>query len=301
MANGIGFNYPGNDFFNYRPDGAGAHRYDLPPVYAPSWVPPQQQQTAAPSDVSPQLNAYLFGGEGGSNGVGGGQAGLGVGIGNNGIGATADTSNTTTSTLGGFLGAVNTALGITNPVGMVAALRGAVTNTDPEESVIGGIVDGLMGHATRGEVNAAMNSPAFGGGTVGTDPSVDTSNSPSESNAPSTGGPGAPGGQGGGMGGPGGVGGTAGAGEGATGADGSDMAAGGIVEGIGGGQEDNVPAQLSVGEYVIPADVVSALGDGNNDAGASKLDQFLQAVREHKAVKGHPPKAKGIGSYMGAE
>lgn len=42
------------------------------------------------------------------------------------------------------------------------------------------------------------------------------------------------------------------------------------------------PAALSEGEYVIPADVVSMLGDGNSDAGAKILDQFCKQIRKEK-------------------
>ena len=46
---------------------------------------------------------------------------------------------------------------------------------------------------------------------------------------------------------------------------------------------DNVePAALSDGEYVIPADVVSHLGNGNSDAGAKVLDKFLVRVRKER-------------------
>ena len=71
----------------------------------------------------------------------------------------------------------------------------------------------------------------------------------------------------------------------------------------GGGQEDNVPAMLSPKEYVMDADVVSALGDGNPDHGAKKLDAFRAKVRAHKRGAPSsriPPKAKSIESYMGA-
>ena len=39
------------------------------------------------------------------------------------------------------------------------------------------------------------------------------------------------------------------------------------------------PAALSDGEYVITADVVSHLGNGNSDAGAKVLDGFMEDVR----------------------
>jgi hypothetical protein len=41
-------------------------------------------------------------------------------------------------------------------------------------------------------------------------------------------------------------------------------------------------ARLSDGEYVIPADVVSHLGNGNSDAGAKVLDQLLSRVRKER-------------------
>ena len=39
------------------------------------------------------------------------------------------------------------------------------------------------------------------------------------------------------------------------------------------------PAKLSHGEFVIPADVVSHLGNGNSDAGAKKLYQMMDKIR----------------------
>jgi hypothetical protein len=46
--------------------------------------------------------------------------------------------------------------------------------------------------------------------------------------------------------------------------------------------EGQQPAALSQGEYVIPADVVALLGDGNNEAGASVLQAFLDQIRQLK-------------------
>ena len=40
------------------------------------------------------------------------------------------------------------------------------------------------------------------------------------------------------------------------------------------------PAALSDGEYVIPADVVSGLGNGSSDAGAEKLFAMMDRVRK---------------------
>lgn len=58
------------------------------------------------------------------------------------------------------------------------------------------------------------------------------------------------------------------------------------VKGDGDGTSDSVPAMLATGEFVIPADVVSALGNGDSDSGASALDEFLKSVRNHKHSNG---------------
>lgn len=59
------------------------------------------------------------------------------------------------------------------------------------------------------------------------------------------------------------------------------------LQGITDGMEDKIntsiddtqPAKLSHGEFVIPADVVSHLGNGNSDAGAKKLYQMMDRIR----------------------
>lgn len=65
-----------------------------------------------------------------------------------------------------------------------------------------------------------------------------------------------------------------------------------------GGQKDNVPAMLSEDEFVMPADVVSHLGDGSSAAGGGALTQFVANVRKHKAVRGMPPPARSPAAYM---
>jgi hypothetical protein len=73
------------------------------------------------------------------------------------------------------------------------------------------------------------------------------------------------------------------------------------VSGGSGGQADTIPAKLSHGEYVMDADVVSALGDGNNEAGANKLDQMREAIRAHKRSApptSIPPKAHAPMAYL---
>ena len=44
--------------------------------------------------------------------------------------------------------------------------------------------------------------------------------------------------------------------------------------------DEEQPALLSHGEFVIPADVVSHLGNGNSEAGAEKLYQMMDRIRE---------------------
>lgn len=82
------------------------------------------------------------------------------------------------------------------------------------------------------------------------------------------------------------------------------MASGGsrrLVTGPSGGQDDLVDARLSPGEYVMDADIVSSLGDGNNAAGAARLDAMREHVRRHKrsgSTRKIPPKAKSPLAYM---
>ena len=58
---------------------------------------------------------------------------------------------------------------------------------------------------------------------------------------------------------------------------------------------------LANGEFVIPADVVSGLGNGSNDAGAKVLDEFMRTIRQHKRNVGAdqlPPDSKGPLTYL---
>jgi hypothetical protein len=48
------------------------------------------------------------------------------------------------------------------------------------------------------------------------------------------------------------------------------------------GRTDDIPALLSPGEYVMDAETVALLGNGNNDAGAKRLDHMREAVRKQK-------------------
>jgi hypothetical protein len=68
---------------------------------------------------------------------------------------------------------------------------------------------------------------------------------------------------------------------------GGGMAKGRYLQGQTDGMADELPAQigqdqpaaLSHGEFVIPADVVSHMGNGNSDAGAKKLYQMMDKIR----------------------
>jgi len=75
----------------------------------------------------------------------------------------------------------------------------------------------------------------------------------------------------------------------------------GLLAGNTAGQDDSINARLSDGEYVMDADIVAALGDGNTAAGARKLDQMRESIRRHKRSAPHdsiPPKAKSIEAYL---
>ena len=80
---------------------------------------------------------------------------------------------------------------------------------------------------------------------------------------------------------------------------------GGMVRGRGDGRSDSVPGvvlgrgramdavAVSDGEYVIPADAVSALGRGSSDAGARKLDRMVEETRAgYRAHLGRIPEPR---------
>jgi len=73
-----------------------------------------------------------------------------------------------------------------------------------------------------------------------------------------------------------------------------------LLKGPGDGMSDNIPAtiagkqpaRLADGEFVIPADVVSHLGNGSTEAGAKKLHKMMNDVR--KARTGNSKQGKQI-------
>jgi hypothetical protein len=79
-----------------------------------------------------------------------------------------------------------------------------------------------------------------------------------------------------------------------------ELAKGRYLNGSTDGMEDKIPAtisgkqpaRLSHGEFVVPADVVSHLGNGNSNAGAQRLYDMMDRVR--KARTGNPKQGKQI-------
>lgn len=78
------------------------------------------------------------------------------------------------------------------------------------------------------------------------------------------------------------------------------MAQGGYLDGAGDGMSDSIPAtiedkqpaRLADGEFVVPADVVSHIGNGSSKAGSKRLYSMLDRVR--KARTGHTKQGKEI-------
>ncbi len=72
----------------------------------------------------------------------------------------------------------------------------------------------------------------------------------------------------------------------------------GLVDGPGGGMDDMVqgsisdgrPVAVSPGEYIVPADVVSAAGDGNTGGGAKFFDDLIESIRVSKNGTSEQPK-----------
>jgi hypothetical protein len=80
-----------------------------------------------------------------------------------------------------------------------------------------------------------------------------------------------------------------------------DKIAGGRIRGAGGGMDDLIPGsiegrqqvRLADGEFVVPADVVSGLGDGSTDQGVRRLHEMMNTVRKQRTGKEAQPKSIG--------
>jgi hypothetical protein len=79
-----------------------------------------------------------------------------------------------------------------------------------------------------------------------------------------------------------------------------------LLKGPGDGMSDNIPAmigskqpaRLADGEFVVPADVVSHLGNGSTDAGAQKLHSMMDNVRKARTGKKAQGKQIKADKYM---
>tara|TARA_R100000234_G_scaffold39298_1_gene23408 strand:+ start:7193 stop:8320 length:1128 start_codon:yes stop_codon:yes gene_type:complete len=75
------------------------------------------------------------------------------------------------------------------------------------------------------------------------------------------------------------------------------MAQDGMVKGVGDGMDDMIPATLegeqdvvlSDGEFIVPADVVSGIGNGSSDAGSEALYEMMDRVRKLRTGKESQP------------
>lgn len=80
-----------------------------------------------------------------------------------------------------------------------------------------------------------------------------------------------------------------------------DRITGGRVKGAGGGMDDLIPGtiegrqkvRLADGEFVLPADIVSGIGDGSTDQGVRRLHEMMNRVRKERTGKTAQPKAIG--------
>lgn len=81
-----------------------------------------------------------------------------------------------------------------------------------------------------------------------------------------------------------------------------DFRHGAHVAGEGDGQSDDIKAMLADGEFVFPADVVSALGNGSTKAGSDKLYEMMHSIRNRARSSGPkdlpPPALKSPLDYL---
>lgn len=55
----------------------------------------------------------------------------------------------------------------------------------------------------------------------------------------------------------------------------------GFLKTAGHGRTDNIPVNVPNGAYVLPADILSGLGQGNTLAGVKTMDRVLQPIMRH--------------------
>ena len=81
-----------------------------------------------------------------------------------------------------------------------------------------------------------------------------------------------------------------------------------MLKGPGDGMSDSIPAvigskqpaRLADGEFVVPADVVSHLGNGSTDAGAKKLYSMMDKIRKARTGKKKQAPAVNVSKYLPA-
>ena len=81
-----------------------------------------------------------------------------------------------------------------------------------------------------------------------------------------------------------------------------------LLKGPGDGMSDNIPARIGAkqparladGEFVVPADVVSGIGNGSTDAGARKLYAMMDKVRKARTGSKRQGKEINPSKYMPA-
>ena len=81
-----------------------------------------------------------------------------------------------------------------------------------------------------------------------------------------------------------------------------------LLKGPGDGMSDHIPAQIGAkqparladGEFVVPADVVSHLGNGSTDAGAKRLYSMMDKVRQARTGKKKQAPAVNTNKYLPA-
>jgi hypothetical protein len=81
-----------------------------------------------------------------------------------------------------------------------------------------------------------------------------------------------------------------------------------MLKGPGDGMSDNIPAtigskqpaRLADGEFVVPADVVSHLGNGSTDAGAKQLYSMMDKIRAARTGTKKQGKRINPSKYMPA-
>ena len=79
-----------------------------------------------------------------------------------------------------------------------------------------------------------------------------------------------------------------------------------LLKGPGDGMSDNIPAvighkqpaRLADGEFVVPADVVSHLGNGSTEAGAKHLYSMMDKIRKARTGKSKQAPAVKAEKYL---